>query len=139
MSCTNLPANSASTKNTAWRFVIPVFYTFTVVPWVGFCLSSQLFLNLTVTDFLVFVLLVHFCASLGIWIGLGSVWWRWFIIAIASPLMGVMACFSAGSEQPEFQVFCLSIISFVGLATMWLRIRKGNFQIVAEQVDSQTP
>ena len=136
MSHKHSSSDSATTKNRVWWFVMPVFYTITIPLWIGFCLSSHLFLNLTATDFLVFVLLVHYCASLGTWVGLGSVWWRWFVIAIASPLIGVIAGFSAGREQLEFQVFCLSIISIVGSTAMWLRIRKGNLQIVTEQVDS---
>ena len=71
---------------------------------------------------------------LGCWAGLGNARWRWLIIALASPLLGVVCSIAADGELLEFQVFCLGIIGVVSLTTLTLRRWKGRLHQVHQSV-----
>ena len=118
-----------------WWLLLPLMFVVTIPIWLGICLNYQWSAQLRTSSFLLFGLLVHYCASLGFWLGLGSAWWRWIVIAIVSPFLGLLAGYNApiGSLQLQCHFFCFSIIGLMGLTTFLLRLWKGRLELVTIQ------
>ena len=100
-----------------WRIALWGQLVATSVGWGFLCLVLGIPGN-SLFELLLFGLLIWQCAMLGFWAGLGRTWLRWPIIALASPLLGVVCSVAAEGELLEFEGFCLGIIGIVTLTTL---------------------
>ena len=130
-----LQETTSSSGQRFWWLLLPLIFIATIPIWLAICLNSQWPVQMTASSFLLFGLLVHYCASLGFWLGSGSAWWRWIVIAIFSPILGFFGGINAQDihVQLQFHFFCLSIIGLIGLTTFLLRLWNGRLELVASQ------
>lgn len=80
--------------------------------------------------------LVLLCCLMGAFAGLGRRIWRWPVVVVWTPLMGLYAAMiTGGSSLREFEVFVLGIVGVVSLTTLALRIWKGDLMRIKPDTD----
>ncbi len=107
---------------------IPIAVTIPI--WVLLCIYSNSRPDLL--SYGVFSLLIVYASMLGFWLGLGDAWWRWIVVPLISPALGLCAGIKMLGEQLQFQVFCLAIVAIVAFTTLVLRFWKGRLRYVAD-------
>lgn len=122
------PEISRSSDGSKWRSMWWGQLFAMVILFAGICLWLHFPSSMSWLDVAFFALLVWQCEMLGFWLGLGTSRFRWLVVPLAAFALGWMASHAAEGEFVEFQVFCWSILFFVGFTTGMLRRFVGNLQ-----------
>ncbi len=121
-----------------YRIVLITQLIFFPMIWLGQVVTGGLDGGSGPRDILFFTLLVWICVALGFWAGLGTQRGRLAIIAVVSPLIGVLAASPMDlTEWVEFQVFCLGIILVVAIPCFGLRLTIGPLTAADEVAEEK--